>query len=186
MSNQTELIDWLNSQVDGYDIKANSLQDLADGQEICLFLTLLANPESTSKISKGNTQYDFSKNFRLAKTLFGLLGKEFDFEIQKLTQGDEDELLNLLSTLPSLTESEEMTLDDLIIRLENDLSQKLQEMKEFRQQMDKVAAERDFYFDKLLRIEKASHSDSYKASSASAVWEYLEVSPLDFRAESHQ
>lgn len=181
METPEELISWLNAQMSDKKNNATSISDLRDGKEICLYLSSITNPDYSSRISQGKSQYDFAQNFSLAKKLFGLLGHDFEFKIPQLTKGDENELFQLLSALPSLKESEEITLDNLLDELENDLTKKLVAMKEFKREIDNVAAERDFYYNKLIRIEEASHG--YKPASVEPVTQYLELSPTDFRKD---
>ena len=188
--NDNELIQWLNSATGA---QLSTLKEASSGMEICLALTDLANDRKAKKwIKNGKTVEERKSNFQLASTMFEHLGLAFTYDISKLSKGDRVEIRNLLQEIVSLTneegegqnqsdgsgEEEEYDIDNLLSNLEDDLDQKLESAKELSQQLDEIAEERNFYFDKLLRIEKAC--SNYMPADADSILKILSLTSADF------
>jgi hypothetical protein len=103
--------------------------------------------------------------------------------MKKLVGGDRDEIANLLQTLSNLdhngSDDDELSLDHLLDALQEDLLDKLRASRDFSDEMDIVARERDFYFDKLRRISEAALS--YPPESVSLVTRIVDLTPKDFQ-----
>ena len=188
--NDSDLIQWLNNTTGS---QISTIKEASSGMEICLALTDLANDRKAKKwIKNGKTLDERKNNFQLASSMFEQLGIAFNYDINKLAKGDRAEIRTLLQEIVSLTNEEDenqneshedaddngIDIDGLIASLEEDLDQKLEAAKELSQQLDEVAEERNFYFDKLLKIEKACAS--YMPADADSILQILALSSGDF------
>ena len=189
--NDNELIQWLNNATGA---QLSTLKEASSGMEICLALTDLANDRKAKKwIKNGKTVEERKSNFQLAANMFEHLGLAFTYDVNKLSKGDRVEIRNLLQEIVGLTneegepqnqsddgaeEEDEYDIDNLLSNLEDDLDQKLESAKELSQQLDEIAEERNFYFDKLLRIEKAC--SNYMPADADSILKILSLTSADF------
>lgn len=178
-----DLLQWF-SQRTGSQI--TSTDDIKISRQICYFLIQLSGkPQLADKVTLGKTQYERSANFQLAKTWFGSeLNLPFDYSIAKLVEGNSEEILRLLDQLRSLVyednieENEVTSLDDLLDDLQDDLVNKMRAAKEYRDELDNIAHERDFYMDKLARIIEATQS--FDPREAEPVLHIAKTTPADF------
>lgn len=179
----SELLQWLSQQTNSPVL---TVDDIKISRQICFFLLqLTGKPQMASKIALGKTQYERSANFNLAKTLFGSeLNLPFDYNIADLVAGRPQEIFRLLSQLRSLaveegsTETNDTQLDDLLDDLQDDLVNKMREAKEYREELDLVAQERDFYMDKLARVIEATRS--FDPRDAEPILHIAKTPPVDF------
>lgn len=154
MMKDSDLIAWLNESTGG---QLQSFKDASTGREICFVLADLAEDRKSKKmVTFGKTVEEKEANFEIASHIFDHLGLTFSYDINMLVQGDKNEIKNLIQEIVSLSNDAENDIDDLLQTLENDLKEKLEEAQQQTKQLDEIAQERDFYFDKLRRIEEAA------------------------------
>lgn len=184
--NDDELVQWLN---DATGSQITTLKDASSGMEICLALSDLADDKKAKKkITNGKTLEEKKNNFQVAANIFERLGISFNYDITKLAKGDRTELRSLLQEIISLTTSgeeqgeedveEEVDIDGLISILENDLAEKLESANSLSQELDDVAEERDFLFEKLRKIEK--ECDEYQPADSEAIRKIIALTSADF------
>ena len=181
--NTKEILAWLNGRTGS---KLQSLKEAQTGYEICCFLCSLpetaGSPELRSSIKAGTTFEERKDNFELAKDILELLQLPFAYDIQKLAKGDRAEFVRFANDVMSLDDgdesiSEDNELDSFLGELEANLEQKMREVEEFQAELNECATERDFYFNKLMRIEEACQD---YPRDADAVIQILSVSSNDF------
>lgn len=179
---EESLLQWLNKRTSA---SITSADDIKISRQICYFLiNLTGKPQLAPKIAIGKTPFERSSNFQIVKTLFGSeLDLPFNHSIAKLVEGDKEEILGLLSELQSLEEpndddDEDIPLDSLLDALQDDLVNKMRECVAFRDEMDRVSVERDFYCDKLRRILR--ESAKYNPDDADTVLKIVKTPPVDF------
>ena len=175
------LLQWLSKRTNS---SIKSVDDIKLSRQVCYFLiNLTGKPQLAPKVAIGKTPFERSSNFQIAKTLFGSeLDLPFDYSIAKLVEGNQEEVVALLTELQSLEDGneddEDIPLNDLLDTLQDDLVNKMRECMAFREEMDKAARERDFLCDKLQRI--LTLSKNYKESEVQTVLEIIKTSPADF------
>lgn len=176
-----ELLQWLGTQTDS---QITSPDDIKISRQVCFFLIqLTGKPQIAAKVSLGKTPFERSANFQLAKTLFGSeLNLPFTYSIAKLVEGETQEITELLKQLKSLTNDGNMelesSLDSLLDDLQDDLVNRMREAKAYREQLDLIAEERNFYMDKLQRIVKATRS--FDPVDAESILHIVQTPPTDF------
>lgn len=160
LMNEKELVNWLGNKINK---PIKTLDEVKNGRDICYYLILLTGQSGYAKqVTKGSNPSQRATNFKLAKSLYGSeLNLPFPFVIGKLADGDEEELIRLLENLTTLQDENEeqiddMPLDELLDYLQDDLTHKLSECKEYRNKLDYLAKERDFYLNKLIRASDAT------------------------------
>ena len=184
-----KLVNWLNNQVNGH---AKSMKDEASGYDICKFLIEVT--ESKGKIKRvmaGSTEEERRNNFGLVQEVYSDMAWDFTYDMEKLVEGDRHELRHLIQDLAAIVseadaESEisryqghgTFNLEKLMNDLENDLQEKYEEIKRTMAEIEDVAEERNFYFDKLLRSEKVC--DMYPPNDAEAIINVLTLSASHF------
>lgn len=176
------LLQWLNKRTSA---SITSTDDIKISRQICYFLiNLTGKPQLAPKIAIGKTPFERSSNFQIVKTLFGSeLDLPFNHSIAKLVEGDREEIISLLTELQSLEEpndedDDDVPLDSLLDALHDDLTNKMRECVAFREEMDRVCVERDFFCDKLRRILR--EAAKYKPEDAETVLTIVETPPVDF------
>jgi hypothetical protein len=179
MSEAEQLLSWLNSRT---NCELSALNDQRISRQICYYLVGVAGkPEVAQKITIGKNPFERSTNFQIAKSLMGLMDCPFTFNLAKLVDGDSAEMVALLRALSALdgrADDCDLSLDELLEALNDDLTAKLAELLEFQGEMDTIARERDFYFDKLKRILEAA--GTFPPATVEHVTNIIEVSPKDF------
>ncbi|KAH0789344.1 hypothetical protein GPJ56_006745 [Histomonas meleagridis] len=179
---EEKLVEWLNNKVNG---NLRTIEEASSGREICYYLILITGKAAeAANVTRGRVPFEKSTNFQLAKQIYGSeLNLPFDFNMGKLVSGDKGELSRIISSLISLDpekcEDQEMSIDDLLDNLEKILNYKLKELKQFRSELDSVSEERNFYFDKLTRIEALTKQ--YPPNDVHSVTQLLELPPEDFK-----
>ncbi|EAX97797.1 hypothetical protein TVAG_157820 [Trichomonas vaginalis G3] len=147
----SDIIAWLNESTGG---QLQSFKDASTGREICFVLADLAEDRKSKKmVSMGKTPEEKAANFEIASRIYEQLGLTFNYDINLLVQGDKNEIRNLIQEIISLSNDPSEDIDGLLQTLENDLKEKLEEAKTQSKQLEDVALERDFYFEKLRKIE---------------------------------
>jgi len=184
MGEAEELLAWLNQKV---DTQVTSLTDQKISRSICYYLVNLAgSPAIAEKCTMGKNPFERATNFQYVKSLMGMLDCPFPFNLEKLKNCDANEVLALLRAVAAIGAkpeasdgmSDDDALDALMGELEEDLARKLEAAEEFQRQMDLVARERDFYFDKLRRILDATRTQ--QPGAVVHVVRVIEVPPADF------
>jgi len=186
--NENDLVSWLNSRSSS---SISTIREAQSGIEVCSFLILITgSPQFEKKITNGRTKEEKARNFEIAKEIFGSIGLSFDFSIPKLINGDKNELISLIKCIQSLEDEEQpmsdheeegdyLDIDLLIADLEENLNQKLEDSKHFAKEIEELASEREFYLDKLLRVEKIA--EKHPPSDSEAVIKILKLTSGDFQ-----
>jgi hypothetical protein len=177
------LVQWLREKT---GLKIDSLGDPHLSGAVCFYLVnLTGQSDLAAKIRPGDKPIDISGNYQLAKALLGTMNCPFPSSVGKLVDGNEEELATLLQTLASLpqgdnedNDDDEPSLDNFLDALQGDLLAKLRASREFRDEMDAVAQERDFYFDKLRRITEVAQA--YPPDSVAVVTRVIRLPAKDF------
>jgi hypothetical protein len=184
MAGPDELLAWLNAKTES---NLDSIEDDRLSRTICFYLVnLTGQAELAAKIKTGKKQVDKSSNYQLAKSLLGCLDCAFPCKIVNLVEGSREAIVSLLQTLVDLDragnddddDNGEFSLDNLLDALQEDLVGKLRDARDFRDQMDALARERDFYFDKLHRIALAANA--YPPETVGAIKKLISSAPNDF------
>lgn len=143
------LLRWLNSKTGGV---LRSIVEARTGREIALATILIADqPSYEDSITKGITERDRRDNFNLVQMILSTLNVPFEYDIDSLANEDQIQLFGLVEDLYALD------TDLMLDKLETDLKTRLKELINFKEKMKQVAEERDFYFEKLLEVERESH-----------------------------
>lgn len=177
---EQQLVDWLNKKGNG---KLKAIEDAKTGREICFFLVLLTGkPDYHKRIGIGKTTSECSANFQLAKLMFfHELNRPFNYTIAKLVDGNREELIRLLKELQSLdvqsVDDVDIPIDHFITELETDLENQWKNCIEFRDNLDKISKERDFYFNKLQTILELTRN--YKKEDVETVFQIITAYPND-------
>jgi hypothetical protein len=178
---EEDLFRWFNKKSND---QLTSFEDHRLSRNICYYLiTLTGDTQIAPKVQLGKTHFERSTNFQIAKSLFGQMNRGFDYNIAMLVDGNHDEIMRLvreLATLDTDEKDEDIPLDNLLDALQDDLVNKLREARAFREEMDAVAEERDFYFQKLVKASVAAKK--YPRDVVCHVLEILELAPPEFLA----
>ena len=179
--NEDELVSWLNAKGNG---KLKTIEDARSGREICYYLVILTGkPKYHKQVGPGKTTSECSANFQLAKLIFYTeLNRSFDYSIAKLVEGDKKDLLRLVSELQSLENIQlsgdiDIPIDNIINELERDLENQWHNCIDFRENLDRIAKERDFYFNKLQTI--LDLSSQYPKEEIETVYQIISAYPND-------
>jgi hypothetical protein len=186
---ESSVIGWLNSRTGS---RLRNIREAQSGAAICRFLcSVTDSPEMISRIQQGTTLEERTANYRLIKELFEILKFDFNYDIDALANQNRMAFLDLATDLISLEEDNETrgdTTDDtdgfgdeleaLLGELESNLAGKLQDLGDLQTELKDLALERDFYFSKLLRMEKVCKK--YTASDIQHVVTILRLSSQEF------
>jgi hypothetical protein len=180
MNEDGRLLEWLNTRANS---PVSSLADPKVSREICYFLVNLAGkPELAAKIEIGKTPFERSANFQLAKSLLGILDRPFPFALARLVECDPAEVGALLQGIADLDppsgDGDFFSLDDLMDILQDSLMQKLGDAEAFQTELDAIARERDFYYDKLRRMWHAT--TAYPPELVASLQKCLQNKPTDW------
>jgi hypothetical protein len=186
---EATVLEWLNSNAGS---RVRSIREAQSGAALCrLVCNLTDSPEMISRIQRGTTLEERPANFRLIQELIEVLKLGFDYDVDALANGNRMEFLALVRDLMSLEEDNEPhgdntddtdgfgdELETLLSDLETNLAGKLQDLAEFQAELKDLALERDFYFSKLLRMEKICKK--YAADDVRHVVAILTLSNAEF------
>ncbi|EAX98917.1 hypothetical protein TVAG_242820 [Trichomonas vaginalis G3] len=162
---------WLNDET-GSNFK--TLSESRSGKEIADLLIRSTNlNEHISEIKIGQTQLDRTFNFQTIRKIMREVGVSFPYDIRKITEGDENEILQLLNAIRKIVDQqsgiqEEVleydieeedkdefeNVESLFDDVEKELQNRILQQNTMKQEIELHAQERDFYLSKLMQIEK--------------------------------
>jgi uncharacterized hydantoinase/oxoprolinase family protein len=159
------VLEWLSSRTGS---RVKTLREAQTGVAISRFLCQFAeSPKSLALIQRGSTLEERKSNYQLIQKFFGVLKFDFHYDVDALADYNRAEFFSLVNDLSAFVEENEIhadTTDDtdgfgddleaLISELESNLATKLEDLTESQAELKDLAIERDFYFSKLLRMEK--------------------------------
>jgi hypothetical protein len=181
MSRPADVLAWLRSRTHA---RLKDVREAQTGFEVChALLALAGRPDLEPLVTQGATVEDRIANYRIVKQLFEALGRPFGFDIDLLATQRGGEFMRLMAEVMALEDDSQRSADDdrvdaLIAGLEADLEAKLQALTDLQAEMREVATERDFYFSKLLRIEKICRK--YSPDDCEAVVSILKMAGAEF------
>lgn len=164
MLSEVELVDWINQMASS---SLKTIDDAYTGKELLFILIKLTdNNDAISQIKEGHTSLERNKNFQTIRRLLQQNGVDADFQIKNAVEGNTNELLKIARIVwnfeKTLNEEEDDEYEDpdeieaLLDRCEDELSAKIEALKRKKDDIDEIALERNFYFDKLLQIEQVT------------------------------
>lgn len=203
MNVQREIMDWFTEKTDE---QFQNFKDVQRGSAICSYLCDLSDKsDMKNQIQSGSTYEERHSNYELAKLLIEEIGLEFTYDIDKLSRLDKTEFIRFAQEIMSLEDDDEQIqydqiplqnkqdpeedveemedtgdfdFDSLFAELDADLHEKLKSIQQFQKELDEYGDERNFYFDKLVEIEKAC--SQYSKKDAEPVMKVLQLSSTDF------
>ena len=203
MNVQREIMDWFTEKTDE---QFQNFKDVQRGSAICSYLCDLSDKsDMKNQIQSGSTYEERHSNYELAKLLIEEIGLEFTYDIDKLSRLDKTEFIRFAQEIMSLEDDDEQIqydqiplqnkqdpeedveemedtgdfdFDSLFAELDADLHEKLKSIQQFQEELDEYGDERNFYFDKLVEIEKAC--SQYSKKDAEPVMKVLQLSSTDF------
>lgn len=208
MSAERDIVNWLSMKTDE---QIQSFKEAQRGSAICAYLCDLSDKSDLkSQIQPGLNYDEKQQNYELAKSLIEDIGLEFTYDIDKLARSDKSEFIRFAQDIMRLEEDDEQIqyddgmqkqsdmneeeedaidendfdFDSLFADLDADLHQKMQEIRQFQDELDTYGLERNFYLSKLTQIEKAC--SRYSKKDSEPVIKVLQLSSTDFAPVSNE
>lgn len=210
MSVEREITNWLSEKTDE---QIQSFKEAQRGSSICIYLCDLSEKNDLkSQIQPGMNFNERQQNYELAKSLIEDIGLDFTYDIDKLSRLDKSEFIRFAQEIMRLEEDDEQIqyddgiqkqsdmneeeedamdenmndfdFDALFADLDADLHQKLQEIRQFQDELDTYGSERNFYLSKLTQIEEAC--SRYSKKDSEPVIKVLQLSSTDFAPVSNE
>ena len=123
-------------------LQLKTLSDIKTGKEIIGLLSTITKREDLKKqVLNGSSMIEKLKNYQLIRDIMLSYKKKFDFNLSKLTEGDDSEIIRLLQVIRELDEEQSFeeidnTIDVFLNQLEKDLFGKRSEILKLQNEVE--------------------------------------------------
>lgn len=181
-------LQWINNQTGANFL---TLSEARSGKELIDALVKITGfSQYISNIRAGTTQQERVANFQTIRKIFQEVGESFPFTIKNLAEGNEQELDELIQTIISIeyrlntSKEDASAVDDdelnyLFDQAEKEIQSRVIQQKRCMEEIEEIALERDFYQQKLMKIE--SYAKDYDINDIAAVVDVIKGDSPDFK-----